>query len=243
MQSSRRVSRADPPPCRALLPPAGHACVTTARAKAAAAARTGSGLAGRKHAELLGRLRPCFARPEPWLQAGKYVSALVSGLPRRNGQTIAEHAGDKTPHRTQRLCLAAGRSGGSRWRAWRRRRAGRAGAAAWWPGRWMRPVRSSRARPPPGPGGTTWAALGRWRTGSPRCTCRMCGSSRPPAGGHRLQVRPAGKAPRAGVAGHYLPAALLLIRRLPAALLLRPWPPGHAAHWLDWRPRHQARSR
>ena len=39
-------SRADPPPCRAPLPPAGHACVTTARAKAAAAARTGSGLAG-----------------------------------------------------------------------------------------------------------------------------------------------------------------------------------------------------
>ena len=95
MQSSRRVSRADPPPCRALLPPAGHACVTATGAKAAAAARTGSGLAGRKHAELPGRLRSCFARPEPWLQAGKYVSALVSGLPRRNGQTIAEHAGDK----------------------------------------------------------------------------------------------------------------------------------------------------
>ena len=104
---SSRVSRADPPPCWALLPPAGHACVTTARAKAAAAARIGSGLAGRRRAELLGRLRSCFARPEPWLQAGKYVSALVSGLPRRNGQTIAGHAGDKTPDRTQRLLSRA----------------------------------------------------------------------------------------------------------------------------------------
>ncbi len=31
------------------------------------------------------------------------MSALVSGLPRRNGWTIAEHAGDRTPDRTQRL--------------------------------------------------------------------------------------------------------------------------------------------
>ena len=29
--------------------------------------------------------------------------ALVSELPRRNGWTIAEHAGDRTPDRTQRL--------------------------------------------------------------------------------------------------------------------------------------------
>ena len=51
----------------------------------------------------MGRLRPCFARTETWQQAGKYVSALVSELPRRNGWTIAEHAGDRTPDRTQRL--------------------------------------------------------------------------------------------------------------------------------------------
>ena len=31
------------------------------------------------------------------------MGALVSGLPRRNGWTIAEHAGDRTPDRTQRL--------------------------------------------------------------------------------------------------------------------------------------------
>ena len=35
----------------------------------------------------------------------------------------------------------------------------------------------------------------------------------------------------------------LLIRRLLAAELSRPKPPGHAARWLRWRRRHQARSR
>jgi len=40
------------------------------------------GLASRKRAELLGLLRPCFARTGPWLQAGKYAGALVSELPR-----------------------------------------------------------------------------------------------------------------------------------------------------------------
>jgi SRSO17 transposase len=42
-------------------------------------------------------------RTGTWQQAGKYVSALVSELPKRNGWTIAEHAGDRTPDRTQRL--------------------------------------------------------------------------------------------------------------------------------------------
>jgi SRSO17 transposase len=88
-------------------PPVDDACVTTTRSKAAAAARIGAGLAGRKRAELLGRLRSCFARTEPWLQAGKYVGALVSGLPRRNGWTIAEQAGDRSPDRTQRLLSRA----------------------------------------------------------------------------------------------------------------------------------------
>ena len=40
---------------------------------------------------------------EPWLQAGKYVSALVSELPRVNGWSIARHGRDRTPDRTQRL--------------------------------------------------------------------------------------------------------------------------------------------
>ncbi len=54
-------------------------------------------------AALHGRLEPCFARVEPFAQAGKYVAAVMSELPRRNGWTIAEHAGDLTPDRTQRL--------------------------------------------------------------------------------------------------------------------------------------------
>jgi SRSO17 transposase len=48
-------------------------------------------------------LRSCFARVEPWLQAGKYVSAVASGMARRNGWTIAEQAGDRTPDKAQRL--------------------------------------------------------------------------------------------------------------------------------------------
>jgi SRSO17 transposase len=49
------------------------------------------------------RLRPCFARAQPFGQARKYMSGLASDLPRKNGWTIAEHAGDRTPDRTQRL--------------------------------------------------------------------------------------------------------------------------------------------
>ena len=43
----------------------------------AAAARTGAALGRRKRAELLDLLRPCFARTEPWLQAGKYAAAVM----------------------------------------------------------------------------------------------------------------------------------------------------------------------
>ena len=77
--------------------------MTSTRSEAAAAVSIGAGLALRKRAELLGLLRPCFARTEPWLQAGKYVSALASELPRVNGWSIARHGGDRTPDRVQRL--------------------------------------------------------------------------------------------------------------------------------------------
>jgi SRSO17 transposase len=59
--------------------------------------------AGGSGLNLLGGLRPCFARVEPWLQAGKYAAALMSQIPRRNGWTIAEHVGDRSPDKTQRL--------------------------------------------------------------------------------------------------------------------------------------------
>jgi hypothetical protein len=52
-------------------------------------------------------LRGCFARTGTWQQAGKYVSALVGELPRRNGWTIAQHAGDRSPDRMQRLLSRA----------------------------------------------------------------------------------------------------------------------------------------
>jgi hypothetical protein len=70
--------------------------VRTTRSKAAAAARIGAALGRRKRAELLGLLRPCFARTKPWLQAGKYAAAVMSQIPRRNGWTIAAQAGDRT---------------------------------------------------------------------------------------------------------------------------------------------------
>jgi hypothetical protein len=44
-----------------------------------------------------------FSRVEPRLQAGKYIGAVASDLPRRNGWTIAQRAGDRAPQRTQRL--------------------------------------------------------------------------------------------------------------------------------------------
>jgi SRSO17 transposase len=52
---------------------------------------------------LLSALRPCFARTQTWLQARKYVNALVSDLPSRNGWTVSELAGDRSPDKAQRL--------------------------------------------------------------------------------------------------------------------------------------------
>ena len=77
--------------------------MTSTKSEAAAAVSISAGLALRKRDELLGLLRPCFARTEPWLQAGRYVSALASELPRVNGWSIARRGGDRTPDRTQRL--------------------------------------------------------------------------------------------------------------------------------------------
>jgi SRSO17 transposase len=81
--------------------------VRTAKPKAAAAARIGAALARRKRVELLGLLRPCFARTGPWLQAGKYAAAVMSQIPKRNGWTIAAQAGDRAPDKTQRLLSRA----------------------------------------------------------------------------------------------------------------------------------------
>jgi SRSO17 transposase len=81
--------------------------VKTNESKAAAAARIGAGRAVRERSVLMGLPRSCFARTQTWLQSGKYVSALASDLPSRNGWSVAEHAGDRTPDRSQRLLRRA----------------------------------------------------------------------------------------------------------------------------------------
>src|SRR5258706_14595492 len=60
-------------------------------------------LARVKRAELLALLAGTFARREARAQAGKYVDGLLADLPRKNGWTLAEHAGDRSPDRMQRL--------------------------------------------------------------------------------------------------------------------------------------------
>jgi len=77
--------------------------VTHDISEAAAAAIVEGERAAANLAELHGRLRPCFARAQPFGQAQKYLSGLMSDLPRKNGWTIAEHAGDLSPNKTQRL--------------------------------------------------------------------------------------------------------------------------------------------
>ena len=54
-------------------------------------------------------IRPSFRRTGTWPQAGKYVAAVTSDLPSRNGRTIARQAGDRSPDRTQRLLNRAAR--------------------------------------------------------------------------------------------------------------------------------------
>src|SRR5258708_39448086 len=84
-------------------PPVDHVLVRTTKPKAAAAVRIGAGLGQQKRVELAGLLQGCFARVEPWLQARKDVSAVASGLAGRDGWTIAEQAGDRSPAKPQRL--------------------------------------------------------------------------------------------------------------------------------------------
>ena len=84
-------------------PPVDHVFVRTSGSQAAAAVRIGARLAGRKLGELTERLRWCFRRVEPFVQAGKYVRAVMSEMPKRNGWTVAELVRDRTPDKTQRL--------------------------------------------------------------------------------------------------------------------------------------------
>ena len=77
--------------------------VRTTESEAAAAASIGARVAGRELEALLGAVRPCFARIEPFVQARKYLQAVMSDLGKRNGWSIAQFCGDRTPDKTQRL--------------------------------------------------------------------------------------------------------------------------------------------
>lgn len=53
------------------------------------------------------RIKPRFGRAEPRSRVSRYVCGLVAGLDRRNGWTIAEHAGEVSPDGMQRLLRKA----------------------------------------------------------------------------------------------------------------------------------------
>src|SRR5512132_906593 len=85
-------------------PPRDHWLVTVTDLEAAAASTVEEARrACEKLDELMGGLAGCFARVEPRRQARKYVTGLISDLPRKNCWTLAEQAGDATPDRMQRL--------------------------------------------------------------------------------------------------------------------------------------------
>lgn len=66
---------------------------------------------------MMGGLAGCFARVEPRRQARKYVTGLLSDLPRKNCWALAEQAGDVTPDRMQRLLERAAWDAGEAMRA------------------------------------------------------------------------------------------------------------------------------
>ena len=84
-------------------PPRDHVLVRTTSSETAAEARIGAKTAARNRDELLALVRPRFGRIETFLQFGKYLAAVMSDLPERNGWSIARFSGDGTPDKTQRL--------------------------------------------------------------------------------------------------------------------------------------------
>jgi SRSO17 transposase len=78
--------------------------VTTTDLEAAAASTVEEALlACGKLDELMGGLAGCFGRVEPRREARKYITGLISDLPRKNCWALAERAGDQTPDKMQRL--------------------------------------------------------------------------------------------------------------------------------------------
>jgi hypothetical protein len=58
--------------------------------------------------ELHERLGSRFGRAEPRRRALAYLRGLLAGLERKNGWTLAEHAGEVSPDGMQRLLRKAG---------------------------------------------------------------------------------------------------------------------------------------
>src|SRR4051794_24311236 len=53
--------------------------------------------------EVTWRIGPRFIRPQPRAQGGRYLRGLLSSLERKNGWTLAEQAGDRSPDATPRF--------------------------------------------------------------------------------------------------------------------------------------------
>jgi SRSO17 transposase len=56
---------------------------------------------------VIGLIGSRFVRSEPRARAGAYVKGLLAGLERKNGWTLAEHAGAVSPDGMQRLLRTA----------------------------------------------------------------------------------------------------------------------------------------
>jgi hypothetical protein len=61
--------------------------------------------------KVLERIGPRFARSEPRARAGVYLRGLLSAAERKNGWTLSERAGDRTPDAMQRLWFPRDRGG------------------------------------------------------------------------------------------------------------------------------------
>jgi len=84
---------------------------------AAASTVEEAGLACGNLDELMGSMAGCFTRVEPRRQARKYVTGLISDVPRKNCWALAEQAGDATPDKMQRLLERAAWDAGAVMRA------------------------------------------------------------------------------------------------------------------------------
>jgi SRSO17 transposase len=77
--------------------------VNDVEAAAASTVDEATAACGKLDELMMGGLAGCFARVEPRRQARKYVTGLISDLPRKNCWALAEQAGDATPDKMQRL--------------------------------------------------------------------------------------------------------------------------------------------